>query len=196
MVLLLIMQRLPYVEWGLNPVFACATGPKQITVEDKDLGTVDLKFDLEAEDRMTHYGLRGRATNVFPVESERLSKLLKDQPSQNTSKDMVAKLYWPEQSRESEPDILKKVQAIAEKNPDVNGHIPEMVWFHKFDETSTASIRKILGIDKPDRGSRVLYIIVFRKLVPITTLSGKEFLNAWWHVVVCRCPCFLHVIVH
>jgi len=30
----------------------------------------------------------------------------------------------------------------------------------------------------------------------ITMLSGKEFLKAWWHVVVCRCPCFLHVIVH
>jgi len=197
MVLLLIMQRLPYVEWGLNPLFACATGPKpQITVEDKDLGTVDLTLDLEAEERMTHYGLRGRATNVFPVESERLSKLLNEQPSQNTSKDMVAKLYWPEQSRESEPDILKKVQEIAEKNPDVNGHIPEMVWFHKFDETSTANIRKILGIDKPDRGSCALYIIVFRKLVPITTLSGEEFLKAWWHVVVCGCPCFFRAIIH
>ena len=60
MVLLLILQRLPYVEWSLNPLFACATGPKpQIIVEDKDLGTVDLTFDLEAENRMTHYGLRG-----------------------------------------------------------------------------------------------------------------------------------------
>jgi len=116
MVLLLIMQRLSYVEWGLNPLFACATGPKpQIIVEDKDLGTVDLTFDLEAEHCMTHYGLRGHASNVFPVESERLSKLLKEQPSQNTSKDIVAKLYWPEQSRENEPAILKKVQAIAEK---------------------------------------------------------------------------------
>jgi hypothetical protein len=131
------------------------------------------------------------------VESERLSKLLKEQPSQNTSEDMHAKLYWPEQSHESEPDILTKVQAIAEKNPDVKGHISEMVWFHKFDETSTASIRKILGIDKPGRGSRALYIIVFRKLVPIiTTLSGKDLLKAWWQVVVCRCSCFLHVIVH
>ncbi|OJA19187.1 hypothetical protein AZE42_12954, partial [Rhizopogon vesiculosus] len=42
-----------------------------------------------------------------------------------------------------------------------------MVWFHKFDETSTANIRKTLGIDDPEWGSRVLYIIVFRKLLPI-----------------------------
>lgn len=49
-----------------------------------------------------------------------------------------------------------------------------------FEETSTAIIRNALGID--DTGSRVLYIIVFRKLYLITTLSGDEFLPAWWEV--------------
>jgi hypothetical protein len=40
MVLLLIMQRLPCVEWGLHPLYACATVPKpKIEVEDKDLGS-------------------------------------------------------------------------------------------------------------------------------------------------------------
>ena len=57
---------------------------------------------------------------------------------------MIVKLYWPEQSRERKLDILKKVQAVAEKNPDVNGHILTMVRFHKFGEASTVSIRKIL----------------------------------------------------
>jgi hypothetical protein len=187
MVLLLVMQRMRNVDWGLHPLFARATSSSpKIHVDDKDLGRVDLKFDLEAEDRTTHYGLRGRATNVFPVESARLSEILQKCPRENTSGEMVAKIFWPEESRESEPDILKKVQTIAEAHPnDVKGHIPEMVWFHKFDETSTATVRKTLGIDEPDRGSRVLYIIVFRKLVPITTLSGKDFLRAWWDVVVC-----------
>jgi hypothetical protein len=184
MVLLLIMQRMQIVDWGLHPLFARATSSSpKIHVNDKDLGSVNLKFDLEAEDRTTHYGLRRRATNVFPVESDRLSKVLQKCPSENTSGKMIV---WPEQSRESEPAILKKVQKIAEAHPnDVKGHIPEMVWFHRFDETSTATVRKALGIDEPDRGSRVLYIIMFRKLVPITTLSGKDFLRAWWDVVVC-----------
>jgi hypothetical protein len=209
MVLLLIMQRMQDVEWGLNRWFVEAMKPTKdakvtkgtkatkaanateatnpssrptIHVKDNstdDLGMVDLEIDLEAEERMTHYGLRGRATNVFPVKSTTLSKLLEKRPSQNVSKEMVAKLYWPEESRESEPDILKKVQEITERYPkEVGPHIPEMVWFHKFDETSTAGIRKTLGIDEPERGSRVLYIIVFRKLVPITvTLSGKDFLH-------------------
>ena len=218
MVLLLIMQRMRDGEWGLNRWFVEAMKPTKamkttkgtkatkaakatdatspssrptIQVKDNsadDLGMVDLEIDLDAEERMTHFGLRGRATNVFPVKSATLSKLLEKRPSQNVSKEMVAKLYWPEQSRESEPDILKKVQKIAEKYPkEVGPHIPEMVWFHKFDETSKAGIRKTLGIDEPERGSRALYIIVFRKLVPITTLSGKDFLRAWWQVVVCRC---------
>ncbi|KAG2090519.1 hypothetical protein BD769DRAFT_1524974 [Suillus cothurnatus] len=59
-----------------------------------------------------------------------------------------------------------------------------MVWFHKFEGTSTTVIRKALGID--DTGSRILYIIVFRKLEPITALSGDEFLLAWWEVVKCH----------
>jgi hypothetical protein len=93
------------VDWGLHPLFIRATGSSpQIHVNDKELGSVDLK--LEAEDRMTHYGLRGRVTNVFPVESDRLSKLLLKRPSDNTSGEIVAKIFWQE-SRESEPDILK-----------------------------------------------------------------------------------------
>jgi hypothetical protein len=64
-----------------------------------------------------------------------------------------------------------------------------------FEETSTAIIRNALGID--DTGSRVLYIIVFRKLDLITTLSGDEFLLAWWEVVKCkRPPLFVLFIVH
>jgi hypothetical protein len=146
MVLLLIsMQRMENVDWGLHPLFVRATGSSpQIHVNDKELGSVDLK--LEAEDRMTHYGLRGHATNVFPVKSDRLSEILQKFPSQNkVSGEMVAKIFWPEESRESEPDIIKKVQKIGEANPnDVKGHILEMVWFHKFDDTSTATVRKAL----------------------------------------------------
>ncbi|OJA14918.1 hypothetical protein AZE42_12843, partial [Rhizopogon vesiculosus] len=90
MVLLLIIQRMQNVQWGLNPLFARATGSApQIHVEDKDLGSVDLKFIVDTEDRTTHYGLRGRATNVFPVESDRLSQLMQQHPSENSSNEMI-----------------------------------------------------------------------------------------------------------
>ncbi|KAG1784623.1 uncharacterized protein HD556DRAFT_1251073 [Suillus plorans] len=98
---------------------------------------------------------------------------------------MVAKLFWPEEARLSEPEILAKVQAIAERDSWVKGHVPDMVWFHRFDETSTARIRKALGMDHNTQGSRVFYIIVFRKLQPITDLSGPEFRDAWWQIINC-----------
>lgn len=63
----------------------------------------------------------------------------------------------------------------------------------EFDKTSTAKIRKVLGIEDPpgQQGSRVLYIIVFRKFRPITSLSRNKFLTAWWRV------CFIVLfIVH
>lgn len=59
-----------------------------------------------------------------------------------------------------------------------------MAWFHKFEDTSTATIRRVLGLENAERGRRVLDIIIFRRLDPIRDLSNKQFLAAWWHIVV------------
>ncbi|KAG2142352.1 hypothetical protein DEU56DRAFT_720492, partial [Suillus clintonianus] len=63
-------------------------------------------------------------------------------------------------------------------------------------ETSTAKTRKVLGIEDPpgQQGSRVLCIIVFRKFRPITSLSRKKFLTAWWQAVVCHFTLWKHGI--
>ncbi|KAG2745719.1 hypothetical protein P692DRAFT_201774918 [Suillus brevipes Sb2] len=186
MVLLLVMQRMPYAKWGHHTLPELVSSA-EIRVHDKKLGEVDLKFDLASNKRTTHFGLRGRATTVFPVESAALSALVPQLPHHNphnpTDK-LVAKLYWPEEERESEADILQKVYKIA--NEDVEHHVPEMVWSHKFEDTSTANIREALEIDDAEKGRRVFYIIVFRELLPITKLSGDEFLKAWWQIVVCH----------
>jgi len=91
---------------------------------------------------------------------------------------------WPE---ESEPAISQKICEIAknDKERKVSHHVPEMVWFHKFEDTSTVDIRKTLGLQDAERGRRILHITVFRKLDPITDLSEDEFFGAWWHIVVC-----------
>ncbi|KAG0698937.1 hypothetical protein DFH29DRAFT_855372 [Suillus ampliporus] len=183
MALLPAMQRMAYAQWGSNPVFE----PKpsgEIHVPDTKHGPVDPRFDLKSNERTTHFGLRGRATTILQVESVKLSNLLSD--SHNNSKELVAKLHWPEEPRESEAKILKKVYQIAENETQGKGHVPEMVWFHKFAGTSMVNIRRALGIDDAERGSHVLYIMVFRKLLPITKLSRKEFLSAWWQAVVCH----------
>ncbi|KAG1869234.1 hypothetical protein C8R48DRAFT_700775 [Suillus tomentosus] len=191
-VLLFIMQRMGYKQWGLHPLFEPEPGYEgEIIVEYEDdteghnkKRCIDLTLDLNSEKRTTHFGLRGRATTLFPVKSKALSALPRRSHFLNESTELVAKLFWPEEARQSEPEILEEVYKIASADPDVLGHVPEMVWFHKFEDTSTAIIRKALGID--DAGSRVLYIIVFRKLDPITTLSGEEFLLAWWEAVKCH----------
>jgi hypothetical protein len=214
MVLLFIMQRMGYKQWGLRPLFEPEpehTGEIIVEYEeDKDKDNldkqgqdkrksqkkrVDLTLDLKSHERTTHFGLRGRATTVFPATSKALSALPRRSHSLNESTEFVAKLFWPEEARQSEPEILEEVYKIANENEDVMGHVPDMVWFHKFEETSTAIIRNALGIDV--MGSRVLYIIVFRKLVPITTLSGEDFLLAWWEVVKCKClVLFALFIIH
>ncbi|KAG1767569.1 hypothetical protein EDD22DRAFT_296377 [Suillus occidentalis] len=187
LVLLLIMQRMGYEQWGLNRVFEPEPGfSGKVMIEDTQ---IDLELDVRSDERITHFGIRGRATTVFPVTSKALSGLQRDPRFLNESPELVAKLYWPEETRQSEPDLLKEVYKIAQTDPDVQGHVPELVWFHKFEETSTSKIRVALGLkdaEQAEQGSRVLYIIVFRKLIPITTLSGKEFLAAWWQIVKCH----------
>ncbi|KAG1793255.1 uncharacterized protein HD556DRAFT_1270987 [Suillus plorans] len=187
LVLLLIMQRMGYDQWGLNRVFEPEPGfSGKVMIEDAQ---IDLELDVKSKERVTHFGIRGRATTVFPVKSEALSGLQRDPCFLNESPELVAKLYWPEETRQSEPDILNEVYKIAQTDPDVRGHVPELVWFRKFEETSTSKIRVALGLkdaDRAEQGSRVLYIIVFRKLIPITTLSGEEFIAAWWQVVKCH----------
>ncbi|KAG1720577.1 uncharacterized protein EDB91DRAFT_1230992 [Suillus paluster] len=169
LVLLLAMQRMSSERWGLNTQFKESC---EIVVDG-----VDLKFDLTSDQCITHFGLRGRATTVFPEQGH-----CNDIPSH----ELVAKLYWPEEERESEAEILKKVYEIATSEPDVKGHVPEVVWSHKFEGTSTVKIRTALGLDNAQQGSRVLYIIMFKKLIPITKLSGDEFLTAWWQIVCCH----------
>ncbi|KAG1865728.1 hypothetical protein C8R48DRAFT_833420 [Suillus tomentosus] len=185
-VLLLIMQRMGYEQWGLNCVFEPEPGfSGKVMVEDTQ---IDLELDIKSKERVTPFGIRGRATTVFSVKSEALSGLQRDPRFPNESSELVAELYWPEETRQSEPDILKEVYKIAQTYPDVRGDVPELVWFH-ITETSTSKIRVALGpkdAEQAEQGSRVLYIIVFRKLIPITTLSGDEFLAAWWQVVKCH----------
>jgi serine/threonine protein kinase len=99
---------------------------------------------------------------------------------------MVAKIFWAEEQRTSEPDILKKVEEVASSNANVKDHIPDLFWYYKFDEP-TSEIRKLLSSPEPEKGSRALYILVFRKLRPITELYGKDFFNVWQQCILCTC---------
>ncbi|KAH7891059.1 hypothetical protein F5I97DRAFT_1827023 [Phlebopus sp. FC_14] len=183
LVLLFAMQRFQDCHWGLNPNIdpkfeACSRSPT-MTFHDQQGKEIDIELELSSDERRTHFGLNGRATDVFPATSETLS----------SEGPLIAKVFWAEESRKSEPDILQKVYEIAGNNnvkgrDDVEGHVPVMVCYQKYLHTSTALIRKRLGLNV--NGSRVLYVIVFRKLEPITALTGDDFLRAWWDTVRCH----------
>jgi hypothetical protein len=44
------------------------------------------------------------------------------------------KVYWPEASRATEGEIIEKARQIARRNDAVNGHLPNLICSHDFDE--------------------------------------------------------------
>lgn len=142
---------------------------------DTEQGKIKLGLHVHPKRLNSHFGLNGRATNVLPAE-------LADEDG------LVAKICWPEESRTPEPDIIAKAKNIDEEG--VLKHLPEVIVHHTFEHTSTARIRERLGLagNTTDgcSGSRVLRLIVFRKLRPITELCDGELVRAWWHGVTCE----------
>ncbi|KAG2072831.1 hypothetical protein BDR04DRAFT_1096036 [Suillus decipiens] len=184
MVLLYALQRFDLHDWGRNkyfhPIQVEGKQCHEFKIKDEELGEVDLLLHTSHDERVTHYGLQGRATNVVPVTSEALTKKYS-----NFQHGMVAKIFWGEASRTSEPEILEKVREIAKMHDSVKGHIPELLWHHQF-TNPTSAIREALGVPDPTKGSRVLYILVFRKLELITELHGKELFDVWYQCILCH----------
>jgi hypothetical protein len=118
---------------------------------------------------------------MVPVASEALSKKYP-----KVQDGMVAKIFWGKASRTSAPKILNKVKKIVKLHDSVKGHIPELLW-HCTVTNPTSAIRESLGIPEPTMGSRVLYILVFHKLYPITELHGKELFDVWYQCILCTC---------
>ena len=75
-----------------------------------------------------------------------------------------------------EPEILKRVYEIAEREPDVRNRVPVMVFSHVFLDSSTAIIRERLCL--PKEGARILYAIVFEELMQIMKLTGDRSWSA------------------
>ncbi|KAF8129366.1 hypothetical protein EV363DRAFT_1264501 [Boletus edulis] len=171
LILLLAMQRFREQHWGLHPKIDPEFGPQpsshKTTLTGDEGEEIDVTLELSDKERVSHYGLNSRGTNLFSVKSDKLS--IED--------DLVVKVFWAEATRTSEPDILKRVYEIAH-DQDIKGHVPVMLWYKSFEETSTAKVRQRLGLKT--EGARVLYTIIFRKLRPITELTGRDFLLAFY----------------
>ena len=49
----------------------------------------------------------------------------------------------------------------------------------------TSEVKEQLGIPEPTKGSRGLYILVFRKLQSIMKLHGRRFFEVWKQCILC-----------
>ncbi|KAG1806013.1 hypothetical protein EV424DRAFT_1544148 [Suillus variegatus] len=158
-----ILQKLQARWTGLDRVFEPEPG---FSGDAMAKGTqIDLELELKFDKCMTCICMRGRTTIVFSVKSKALSGLQLDPHFELP--ELVSKLYWLEDTHQSEPIIFDEVRKIMQINSD-------------------AIAPELKDVDQVKPGSRILTIIASRKLIPITTLSGKEFLTAWWQIVKCH----------
>jgi hypothetical protein len=100
--------------------------------------------------------------------------------------DLVVKIYWPEEKRTSEVEILEKAKEYGEKIDFIGNHIPEMVCHRdpNFLCSSTKTIRQFLGLSTD--GSRCLRVIGFRRLRSIKELKEKDMLTAYLQCFFCK----------
>ena len=106
-----------------------------------------------------------------------------------TKNPLVAKIYWPEESRASEVEILQMAKEYGRNIPFIRNHIPNMVCHEDpvFAGSSTSMIRDFLGL--PTDGSRCLRVIVSPRLIPIRELKEKEMLLAYLQCFFGVCSC-------
>ena len=65
-------------------------------------------------------------------------------------------------------------------------HLPELYFSGDLQAGSTLRARSILGLC--GKGYRALRLIVLEVLLPLTSQSGKSFVDAWLDAVTCALP--------
>jgi hypothetical protein len=164
-----------------------------------------VKWRVVRDTVTTGYQLLGRSTwradvkRVEPLEETRFLKI-----------------SWPEVQRVPEAEVIrtarKRVEEFDERVEDgdeaakdgraqledsdgetikdmVHHHLPVVYDSQDYGDTSTASIRHLLGLET--KGSRTLQVICFKKLDPITTLHPDKLWKAFWEAVRCACSYLL-----
>jgi hypothetical protein len=195
--LLLILQRFDDAKWGYftecpQSGVKVEPGTKLLTVSfvaDEETGQrITIVFYPDDHEIYLGTTLIGRGTNIIggregpPPEPTQLG----DTKNLRAGNDLVVKIYWPEENRTSEVDILKKAKEYGEKIDLIGNHIPKMVCHRdpSFLCSSTGTIRRFLGLST--NGSRRLRIIAFRRLQPINELKENGMLTAYLQCFFCK----------
>ena len=190
LVLLICFERFTLKDWGIVSEFKFSGKEADSCLLSfrPPPSAVDIEININLTNKIRdHFGIVGRATRMLHATSQSMDprgiyKSLED-------KELVVKVYWAEESRAGEAEIIEKALQIAQQNDDVKGHLPDLICSHDFDEYSTKVIRKAFGIET--KSHRVLRVMLFRRLYPITDLIGEPFWKAFWECFRCkRTPTF------
>jgi hypothetical protein len=183
LVLLLCFQRFTPEDWGVVSRFHFS--PQEAGDHCQLTFPSGPEIDITLDNKIHgHYGIKGRATQVLGATSVSIDP--RNEKKSLEGQELVVKVYWPEATRAGEAEIITKAVEIAGGSDDVKGHLPDLIFSHDFGQYSTNVIRKAFGIDT--EGHRVLRIILFRRLYPITDLTEDKFWNAFWDCFRCKCP--------
>ena len=186
LVLLLCFERFNVKDWGVVSGFKFLGQEAdhcQLLFRPPSFN-VDIEININLTNKIRdHFGIVGRATRMLHATSQSMDprgiyKSLED-------KELVLKVDWAEESRAGEAETIEKALQIAQQNDNVDGHLPDLICSHDFDEYSTKIIRKAFGIKSNNH--RVLRVMLFRRLYPITDLVGDKFWKTFWECFRCEC---------
>jgi hypothetical protein len=178
LVVLLALQRFTEENWGIVSAFRPRNNGQYRFSFPGPLA-VDISTGMMLHD---HFGIVGRATRVVCASSQSCNP--QDSSKELGGVKLVLKISWPEASRVPEAQVIEKAVGIGEHNSNVKGHLPDMICSHDLVGYSTASIRQVLGIETG--GHRVLRLILFRQMYPITDLIGEKFWKVFWECFRCE----------
>ncbi|KAJ7592603.1 hypothetical protein C8J56DRAFT_761228, partial [Mycena floridula] len=164
-VLLILFQRFSETDWGSSGL--CSESPDgttSIKVAERSFSATFRRSDL----RTRH----GTGTFAVPV----------SESSQDSKFFMKASFNDP--GRPSEAETIAKCHLLAEDDSNVLNHLPSVVVSQNFPESSTSKMRNLL--DLPSHRPKILQILVFDRLEPITSLKGERFWVAFWEIIRCH----------
>ncbi|KDN43576.1 hypothetical protein RSAG8_05953, partial [Rhizoctonia solani AG-8 WAC10335] len=183
-VFLFAIQRLTLADWGfdvkLDPSIPLrhhsntplTQQPTKYEVDGKD-GKFKVGFSPDIMATLQHivFSLRGNSTTVFRVTWT---------PEQLP---LVARLNWPNQDRPNAAEIIER----ARKIPGLSDHLPYVFGSRDMDPIGTRRISDKLGISSsPPRPPLVFRTIILESLMPITGLTGDDFVFAWLECIRCH----------
>jgi hypothetical protein len=107
-------------------------------------------------------------------------------PEDPTQGGLACKISYPEVARENEGRNVEELRQEIEKDEEtkhLSKHLPEVVMFGDTTRYGTQRIRSLLKLSI--RGCRTLRSLTLKKLAPLTTVAGANFVKVWLEVVNC-----------